>query len=195
MLFIRSVIRPVVRDTPEIIRTLRFWVKQNILDFVYCTENMNYLLTHSHTYLLIYLLTYSMEQRSSWEVNGSPASQEIPRVLWNPKVHYRIHKPPVPILTQFDPVHTPTPHFLKIHLNIILPSTPVSPKWSISLRFPHQNPVYASPLPIRATCPAHLILLDLNIIGWGVQIITLLIIYFSPLPRYLWIIYMYYKLT
>ena len=31
-------------------------------------------------------------------------------------------------------------------LNIILPSTPGSPKWPLSLRFPHQNPVYASSL-------------------------------------------------
>jgi hypothetical protein len=66
-----------------------------------------------------------MEQNSSWEANMFLASQEIPRNLGNPMVHFCIQKypPAVPILIQLDPAHTSTSHVLKIHLNIILPST------------------------------------------------------------------------
>jgi hypothetical protein len=72
-----------------------------------------------------YLLTHSMEHSPSWEANRFAASQEIPHILWNPNVHYRIHRCPlpVPVLSQLDPVHTHTSHFLKIHLNSLAAAT------------------------------------------------------------------------
>ena len=103
------------------------------------------------TYLLAYLLTYSMEQ-SPWGASRFSASQEIPHILWNSRIHNRSHKcpTPVPILSHTQTAHTPTFHFQKIHLNIILPSTSWFTKWSLSPSFPHQNPVYTSPF--HRTC-------------------------------------------
>ena len=91
------------------------------------------------------LLTYPRMQ-SPWEANWFAASKEIPRISRNPKVHYRTNKrpPPVSILDQPNPVHIPTSHLLEIHPNIIHPSTPRSPQWSLYLRFPHQDPIHTT---------------------------------------------------
>jgi len=55
----------------------------------------------------------------------------------------------------------PPSQFLKIYLNIILPSKRGSSMWSLFLRFPHQNPAYTSPLPYPCYMFISLILLDL----------------------------------
>ena len=142
----------------------------------------NFLLTYLLTFLITYLLTYSVEQSPSWEANRFSASQEIPCILWNPKVHYRIHKcpPPVPMLSRIVPFHAFTSHFLKICFNISLPSTPGSSKWFLSLKFPHQNPVYTSTLPHTCYTPhlSHSSRFEhTNNTGWAVQIIKFLIVY------------------
>ena len=90
-----------------------------------------------------------MVQSPSWEANWFAASQEIPHISRNPKVHYRTHKrpPPVPILGQPNPVHTPTSHLLEIHPNIIHPSTPRSPQCLFPSGFPTKTLYTPSPHP------------------------------------------------
>ena len=78
------------------------------------------------------------------KLTGLQLVKIFPSISRNPKVHYRTHKhpPPVSILGQPNLVHIPTFHLLEIHLNIVHPSTPRSPRWSPSFRFPHQDPIH-----------------------------------------------------
>ena len=55
--------------------------------------------------LLNYNLSDSVTYCPSWEANSSSASQEIPRIVWNPIVHCHAHSSPphVPVLSQLNP--------------------------------------------------------------------------------------------
>jgi hypothetical protein len=81
----------------------RFWADASSIDAKWLPQSLKF----------YGLMTYSMEQGLSWVANRFSVSQEIAHILWNPKVHYHIHKcpPPVPILSQLGAVQTPTTHF------------------------------------------------------------------------------------
>jgi hypothetical protein len=62
------------------------------------------------------------------EANRFSASQENPRVLWNPEVHYRIQEnpPPLSVFSEINPDDAITSYFFKVYLNIVPPfSAPV----------------------------------------------------------------------
>ena len=87
-----------------------------------------------------------MEQSPPREANSSTASQEIPLILWNPKVYRDVyHSPPqVLILSQTNAVHDFPSHSQKINFNIIFPpSTRFSSRY-LSHRSPDQNQVCIS---------------------------------------------------
>ena len=101
-----------------------------------------------------------MERSPSWKANRSAASLYIPRIWWNRKVHYCIHKSPPTVPVSARSIYSMLPHpaswrailILPSHLRLGLPS---------GLRFPHQNHLCTSSLPTNTTYPGHNIHLHL----------------------------------
>jgi hypothetical protein len=79
-----------------------------------------------------------MELNPSWEAANCAATQEHPSNLWNPKLHYHVHKSPplAHIQSQINPVHTTLSYLSKIDFNIINP--PIL--WTSSGLFPSGFP-------------------------------------------------------
>ena len=74
--------------------------------------------------------TYSMVQSPSKKLTGLQLIKKFPPFLWNPKVHYRTHKRPPPVLSWASPIQSTYPHptswrsilILSTHLRLGLPS-------------------------------------------------------------------------
>ena len=128
-------------------------------------------------------------QSYSWETISYTANQKCPRILWNPKVHYKIHnsRQPDPILSQVStymhshPTSWNSILILSSHLRLGFIVV-------LSLRSPHRTSVRTSPA--SHTChmprPNHSSWFDHpNYIPWGIQIIKLFVTYFSLLLCYL----------
>jgi hypothetical protein len=136
-----------------------------------------------------YLLTHSMEQSPSWEAKRFATSQEIPRMLWNPKVHCRIHKCPQPDSILNNPIQSIPPHLtswryiliLSSHLHLGLPSGLFPSCFPTKTLYttPPPHPSYM-PRPSHSSWFYHP-----HNSGWGVQVMKLLIMKFSPLSCYL----------
>jgi hypothetical protein len=80
-------------------------------------------LQHIERQVAISCYTYLLTELSlSWEAANCAA---LPSILWNPKVHHRVHKSPplVPIMSQIDPVHTIPSSLSKIYFNNFHPPT------------------------------------------------------------------------
>jgi hypothetical protein len=110
-----------------------FHWRQLLFEFRIKWDNNN-----KYEYIDLHTLTQLLTELSpSREAANSAATQEVPSILWNPKIHYRVHKSPplVPIQIQINPIHTIPSHLSKIHFNIVYSPTSWFSQWSSYVHF------------------------------------------------------------
>jgi hypothetical protein len=135
-----------------------FW--KIVINFKYTTQWK--ILTYIHTFLLSYLLTYSMEQSPSWEANCSQLVKKFPVFYETWRFLNALTSARHLSLSWASPIQSTHPHptswssilTLSSHLSLGLPSG------LFHSGFPTKTLYTPLPSLIRATWPAHLILLD-----------------------------------
>lgn len=124
-------------------------------------------------------ITNIMELSTSSEATSCAATNKLPKILWNPTVHYCAHKSPspVPVLSQTNLVHG-TPFYLStIDSNIIHPPALIFIMVSFFLTFPQISYKHSCSAPhvLHAMPILSSLICYSNYILWRVYIIELFI--------------------
>lgn len=108
------------------------------------------------------LNNYRLRELTLLEKTAVPMLVKIfPTQDGNQRFTMAFTSPTITILIQMNPAHALPNECFKIHINIILPSMPKAFKWPLSSAFLTET-WYAPPLSsVSATCPTHLILLEM----------------------------------
>jgi hypothetical protein len=116
-------------------RVMQTHVPRHIRDYHHCSSNF-------------------MELRPSWEADSCAATQELPSILWKPKVPHLAYKSPslVPIRSQINPVHTTPSGLSKIHFIVVHPPTSWSSGFSTNIVYSFLfSPFVLHALPISSS--------------------------------------------
>ena len=128
-------------------------IKSRLKSEFVCYQSVQNLLPSSFTYLLTYLLPPCSTALPE-KLIGFQLVKQFPAFCRTRRFITALTRSRHLSLSWSRSIQSmPPSHFLKIHLNIILPSIPGSSKWPLSRRFRHQKPVYTSPLPRTCYMP------------------------------------------